>query len=460
MVLLLHHSGRRVHHNLTDATYAPANLGDLTTTPTRYHKCGPGGSYTFIVEATPKTTITAFGASSSGTVEDHNTATETGASTRTDYIVDVSQLLPPSVTPKTVTLSSSDESVIAAPSDGVAVGQASGTAEIVARSSDGEVSVKPVTVSVQTGQTVTYATSPADGSLNKHCSDEIETRIAGRNRSSMDMWTTRNNTTSSYVWNENCWGANLLNITCMSPYNTRTGSGGGGVLVTPRHAVFTHHLGYYPKAGDRVRYVTPSNETEELTISEVAVHPNNIGFGINWWDIVVAKFDRDVPTSIKFAKVLPADPAPYLPTLPLGSIYASDQLRYANGRAPWLRACHTTQNKRLATAYIRYMPNTIKPAGSPETYYYVRYAVGTTEAGPFPISLYPDNPLGDPIVTGDSGAPAFVIVNDELVLTSLWTTPDSGFPYYADATTINGMLDTLGGGYNLTEADLSEFPTW
>jgi len=442
---------------VTDATYAPANLGDLTTTPTRYHKCGPGGSYTFSVDVQPITTITEFGASGSGTVDDFDTITETGASTRTDYLVEVDQLLPPSVAAKAVTVSSSDETVIADPVDGVSVGQASGTATIVARSPDGEVSVKPVSVSIQTGQTVTYATAPSDGSLHKHCSDQIENLIAGLGRDSMDLWSSRNNTASSYTWNESCWGAGLANKTCMSPYNSGTGNGGGGALVTPRHAVFTHHLGYYPGIGKKVRYVTPSNETEEFTVEAVEIHPYNIGFSINWWDIVVVKLDRDVPSSIAFAKVLPEDPSEYLPTLPQGGSLSPTQLRYSDGKAPWLRACHTTQNKRLATAFLRSLPTEIKPQGSSDLYEYVRYAVGTTG---YPVSQYPSNPLGDPIVTGDSGAPAFVVINNELVLASLWTTPSTGFPYYADATTINGMLDDLGGGYNLTEVDLTEFPTW
>ena len=446
---------------MNDATYAPANLGDLTTAPTRFHKCGPGGSYTFSVDVQPKTTITATGSTSTGTTDDHNTTSQTGASTRTDYLVEVSHLLPPSVPQKTYTLTTGDESVISSPSDGLAIGQASGETTIIARSPDGEVSVKPVTVELQTGQTVTFATGPVDGSLNKHCYDQIENRIAGRGRSSMDLWSTRNNAASSYVWSENCWGADLVNKTCMSPYNTRTGNGGGGALVTPRHVVFTHHLNYYPKVGDRIRYVTPANVTEEFTIEALKIHPYNVGYTIGPWDIVVAQLDRDVPTSISFAKVMPSDPKPYFPTIPVDYRGLDPPLFYSNGVGPWLRACHTTQRKRLATAYIRRLPDIVRPypydindvAG------YVTYEVGSEGLA---IERYPDNPLGDTIVSGDSGAPAFVIVNNELVLTSLWTTPTSGFPYYADAATINAMIDDAGNpdNYTLTEVDLTEFPTY
>jgi len=446
---------------VTDATYAPANLGDLTTTPTRTHKCGPGGSYTFKVEVQPKTTVTAPGSSSTGTLGDHNTASQTGASTRTDYLIELSQLLPPSVEPKAVTISSSDESVIASPDDGLAIGQASGTANIIARSADGEVSVQPVTISVATAQTVTFATGPADGSLNKHCYDQIETRIAGRDRSSMDLWSTRNNAAPSYVWSENCWGADLVNKTCMSPYNTRTGNGGGGALVTPRHVVFTHHVSYYPKVGDRIRYVTPANVTEQFTVEALEIHPYSVGYFIAPWDIVVVKLDRDVPSSINFAKVLPEDPTPYLPTMPVDQTGPQPLIFYSNGVWPWLRACHTTQNKRLATAYMRILsdavaeyPYNIQSSSSP-----VKYVTGTTG---WQIDRYPDNPLGDPVVSGDSGAPAFIVVNNELVLTSLWSTPTAGFPYYADASIINAMINDAGNpdGYSLTEVDLTEFPTY
>lgn len=446
---------------MNDATYAPANLGDLTTMPTRIHKCGPGGSYTFAVSLQPKTTITSPGSSSTGTVDDHNTESQTGASTRTDCLVEVSQLLPPSVAAKTVTLSSSDESVIGQPEGGLAIGQASGSAAIIARSADGEVSVRPIDVAIQTGQTVTFATGPVDGSLNKHCYDQIETRIAGRDRTSMDLWATRNNAASSYVWNNNCWGADLVNKTCMSPYNTRTGNGGGGALVTPRHVVFTHHLSYYPKAGDRIRYVTPSNVTEEFEIEAVEAHPYTAGYIIAPWDIVVAKLDRDAPAGINFAKVLPADPSTYFPTLRVSSAGSGAGFTYPNGIGPWLRVCHTTQNKRLATAYISKLPDAVRPYpydGNVNTDW-VTYVGGTTG---WQIEYYPDNPLGDPVVTGDSGAPAFVVVNNELVLTSLWTAPTFGYPYYADSATINSMIDDVGNpdNYSLTEVDLSEFPTY
>jgi len=445
---------------VNDATYAPANLGNLTTAPTRYHKCGPGGSYTFAVSLQPKTTITSPGSSSTGTVDDHNTESQTGASTRTDYLVDVEQLVPPSIRAKTVTIASGDESVIAAPEDGLSIGQSSGQANIIARSEDGEVSVRPVTVAIETGQTVTIATGPTEDSLNKHCYDQIETRIAGRDRSSMDLWSTRNNAASSYVWNENCWGADLVNKTCMSPYNTRTGNGGGGALVTPRHVVFTHHLSYYPKPGDRIRYVTPSNVTEEFTIEAVEAHPYTPGYVISYWDIVVAKLDRDVPSSVNFAKVLPVDPKPYFPTLRVSYSGEGSGIAYANGVGPWLRVCHTTQKKRLATAYISKLPNALRsyPADASENDW-VTY-VGGTEG--WRLEYYPNNPLGDAVVSGDSGAPAFVIVNNELVLTSLWTAPTFGYAYYADATIINGMIDDMGNpdNYSLTEVDLTEFPTY
>jgi hypothetical protein len=63
------------------------------------------------------------------------------------------------------------------------------------------------------------------------------------------------------------------------------------------------------------------------------------------------------------------------------------------------------------------------------------------------------------IIDGDSGNPAFLIIDDELVIITVWTFAGAGagtsIAYHKDA--INTMMATLGGGYSLTEIDLSGF---
>ncbi len=438
---------------MKDATYAPANLGNLTTTTTRTHRCGPGGSYTFQVVATKDIVVTQAGTVADSLLNDLVIETESSASYRTDFLVSVEYLI--GTTQKAVTIESADASVSSSPVDGVSTTSTSGAARFVARSTDGEVSVVEVAAEVVNAGTAETAKGYAEGTLAAHCNSQIESLIAGKTRESMDLWSTRNDSTGQYAWNQNCWGRGIANITCLSPYNTATGRGGGGVLITPRHAMYCHHLGYHPKVGSRVRYVTDSNQTEEAVVDAVAPHPLASGV-VSPYDIVICKFDRDL--TVPFAKTLPSNPRQYLPSVPDGTEgFAASKVRYLSLYG-YVRTCHTNQHKRLATSFIHRIP------GDFSGFEPIRQIAGRTLGLPTVPSLflqyYPENPLGDDITTGDSGAPAFFLVNNELVLANVWTGIAYGFPYYTDLATINAMLDDLGGGYNLTEVDLSGFPSY
>ena len=65
----------------------------------------------------------------------------------------------------------------------------------------------------------------------------------------------------------------------------------------------------------------------------------------------------------------------------------------------------------------------------------------------------------EPKIGGDSGNPSFFVINNELVLLFTFTTGGAGggtnLIYYFDE--INQLMAELGGGYRLTEMDLSSF---
>jgi len=447
-----------------DATYRPPNLGDLTTAPEVYHKCGPRCSSTFLLTATKVDTLNASGSASSGQVGDLLVETYTSVPVQSNYRVAAQPLsVLPSAEKQTV-ITSSDTSVLLSPDeDGLAVAVSSGTATLVARAPDGELSAKTVAVTVTPSTSYTQWTAYAEDSLAYHCNSQIESLTAGKTTASMDVWSERNDSAASYRWNPDCWAAGVSNICCLSPYNTQTGAGGGGALITPRHAVFCHHLGYHPRVGTKIRYVKPDNTTEEVTVEAVLPHPYTDGWSIAPTDIVICKFDRDV--SVPFAKVLPADPSPYLPSIPRtqnGATSPVASTALAVG-VPYVRACHTSQTKKLATSVIRELANTPLPnirPGDPDAggiYGAAMHITGTTD---YRFSDIGGNPLGQALTPGASGAPAFIIVNNELVATNVWSSPTGGTAFYTGATVVNGMLDELGGGYNLTEVDLSEFPTY
>jgi hypothetical protein len=85
----------------------------------------------------------------------------------------------------------------------------------------------------------------------------------------------------------------------------------------------------------------------------------------------------------------------------------------------------------------------------------------------FAYSTLPDatnwparNPLAKNVVVGDSGSPLFIVINDELVLINCWYYAYSGpfvTNYYSD---INAAMTSLGGGYSLTDIDLSSFTSY
>jgi hypothetical protein len=72
--------------------------------------------------------------------------------------------------------------------------------------------------------------------------------------------------------------------------------------------------------------------------------------------------------------------------------------------------------------------------------------------------------LWENIVGGDSGHPSCIIINNQLVIMTCtyggWSGQIAGPNYLAYHTEINAAMTSLGGGYQLTEIDLSGFPTY
>jgi len=66
------------------------------------------------------------------------------------------------------------------------------------------------------------------------------------------------------------------------------------------------------------------------------------------------------------------------------------------------------------------------------------------------------------VIGGDSGNPAGLVINDKLVLLTVWTYGGggSGTSVVSFKTQLNSAMTTLGGGYTLTDADLSGFTSF
>ena len=51
----------------------------------------------------------------------------------------------------------------------------------------------------------------------------------------------------------------------------------------------------------------------------------------------------------------------------------------------------------------------------------------------------------------------FIIVNNQPVILTVWTSPEHGTSVHSQKSILNDMMNALGGGYQLEEIDLSGF---
>lgn len=255
----------------------------------------------------------------------------------------------------------------------------------------------------------------------------IDLRIVNKSATtSKNIFTTQNHTISSYIRNINCWAYDL-DLTCISPWNSSTGWPGGntgaGTLITPRHIIFAAH--FELPVGCNIRFITNNNTIIQRRIIAKKTHPS---YSPYYPDLTIGILDSDVSSDIKFCKVLPNDWNSYLPTnideIPLLVLDQEEKALIADG---WIINNDLIQLK--------------KPSNTKR------------------LEFYED------LIVGDSGNPCFIVINNELVILTVWTFggAGAGTNIVQQKAVLNQMikdLDTLVGintGYTLTEANLSNF---
>lgn len=241
------------------------------------------------------------------------------------------------------------------------------------------------------------------GCLAKHCSDAIDALISGVTASN----TTKAVYSATNIRNAACW-AHTLDLTPLST------SFWGGTLISPRHAVVANHAGTWT-TGTSMSWVAADNTVVTRTLAA-----NGVRVGST--DLMIVKLSSDLPGSINFARALPANYASYLPTLGI-PVVCLDQDPHAT-LALWNGA-----GSQVTEA--SYLP----PGGARAAFFEAKIA-------------------------GDSGKPAFAFINGVPVLLSCWHT-GSGGPLLSNfITEVNAVMTSLGGGYSLTQADLSGFTSF
>lgn len=401
---------------MNDAIGIPLNCGTFNSTPSYTFKKPSMGGDLFKLSVSP--IVRTLSAASSGiiTQDDIILVQTSGATTITDYQTNVQQLIPGTYD---VSIYSNNSGVILGPNGGsIASGVSSGSTSLVAISSNGSFSSANVVVSGVVGTISTNFSSYASSSLAKEVNDAIDDRINGLDASTAKpIFSTQNHSTSTYVRNTNCWASDL-DLTSISPWNSSGGSTRAGTLISPRHIIFAAH--YQINNGSTVRFVDNNNNVVTRTMINKLTHPEYKPY---YPDLTVGLLDSDVPNTIGFVKILPQNWSNYLPSLSTSHSLPClildqeeksliSELTNLNINAPFKRP--------VLSSRLAFFEN---------------------------------------IISGDSGNPAFLIINDELVIITVWTSGGAGsgtsILYHKDA--INTMMSTLGGGYSLTEIDLSGF---
>jgi hypothetical protein len=266
---------------------------------------------------------------------------------------------------------------------------------------------------------VGYITGSFANELTLSVDDNIEgTSITG----SLSIYTTQNHTSSSYVRNINCWCNDISSsMTCISPWNSTGGTQMGGTAISPLHVIFAAH--YQIPIGATIRFVTGDNQVINRTITNKLTHPL---YSPYYPDITVGLLDSPLPSSITPVKILPDNWTTYLPSLSAAYTIPTlclDQFEHAT-----IADVYEIGNQ-VKLSY----PNRLNSEKRAE-YYSIK-------------------------ITGDSGDPVFIRTNNELILLTVLTFGGAGegTSISSQKTYINTMMSQLGGGYTLTEADLSSF---
>jgi hypothetical protein len=369
----------------------------------------------FSIEWLGQNTVTTSGINSAPYVlNDATVLEETSAASRYEGPI----LVNPFEKLKNVTFQSENEAIATVDSSGYVISQANGTVTIKARYKHllRKISAQ---AAVEVPSTRIVFQSYNVGTLGRHIIDSANALLAVSQQKSIYL--------SGTIRNTDVWTGNV-NLTGIAYSNSRSGDARrGATLISPRHVIMANH--YALSAGDTVSFVDTNGNIVERTVDATlkVATPANPLFPDR--DIRLGRLNTDVPVSISWYKLFPDNWQNYLTmhvqnNLPLVSL---DQQR---------KVIHRWRRKYIAPAW-----NAANEDEFNESLFYHDTANIASEA----------------IVGGDSGQPNFHIVNGELLLVGTHTWSGAGYTLSAVKASINTAMATLGGGYSITEPDISGF---
>ncbi len=364
----------------------------------------------------------------------------------TEAMISVNNLLPlPEI--RNVTFSSDNESIATVDQNGKITYVSDGTAIIKAipdEHSNWYTQKISVPVSHTLSGTTDVFTDFTTGTFGEYITDQIESLIASLTSENVANkileFSAKNDTTHVYTRNSNCWASSID----LTPIIITSSSGNrNGCLISPRHIIFCDHYQY--NVGDTIYFVSGTNETVSRTLASKTSITNTQR---SYPDITIGLLNEDVPASIGFAKVLPAN---WLSSYCPNSDFLGTDNIYAVGLLPMIMS---NKEKKLYINTLQYMQLAdMFPKIVGSGLLYDRYS-----DLPFPQRAF----LDYTVVGGDSGSPVFFVIDNKMVLLYVNTFggTGSGADISSWITQINSIMATLQGGatpYQLTVADLSGF---
>jgi len=259
------------------------------------------------------------------------------------------------------------------------------------------------------------------------------------------VYTSQNHETATYLRNPSLWCADVVSeLTSISPWNSEHKNRVGGTLITKRHIITSAHAALSISSVPLVvRFVDADSNVHTRTI--IGSKTSDDWSKRNLYsDFRIYTLDSDLPDSIKPCKILPSNWENYLPDL-------------NDTRPPQLVL---DQEEKALVADLRRVDTKLS---------YGAYPIDTNR-----------QILSEPLIGGDSGNPAFFIVDpnpedpnvsSQLVLNYVLTFGGSGSGSSlassisllnsaiagADADASLRLGESINTGYSVTEADFSYY---
>lgn len=278
---------------------------------------------------------------------------------------------------------------------------------------------RAITTTSQSTVIARTISSTVAASMRRHLDDQVNNRISSFQSLAerAQMYSARDPGVS-YTRNPNCW-LTSVDLTPIAAWNSETAAYGnswrGQTLVSPRHYIGAAH--WPVSVGTTLHFVTSANAVVARTVTGIQ--------DISGTDIRVGVLNADVPGTIDFARVLPANWATKLPTLSLFGV----------------PVCSTDQSYTASCRLLVGLSTNV---------------VCAPPTAANQMSFY------KPAISGDSGSPCFMIVANKMVLLCAWLGGGGGLgpSITHNRTAINAAMTALGGGYQLTDVNLSAYTSY